>query len=213
MARPREFDQAEVAQAIRRQFVATGFASTSISHLTMATGLGKGSLYGAFGDKEQMFRRTFDAYCEEVFDDILEQLDGPDETALARLSAYADIIVTDSSAEKNPHGCFLAKTTAELAAIDPEIAQRALDTFRALDEQIAESIVQAQRAGDIDATADPRSLALLFLAAMRGIESMGKSGMTREELQSIATAAIGALTGARGPRLNLSDRVKKRRRL
>ena len=44
----------------------TGFAGTSIDEVAAATGLGKGSLYGAFGDKRQLDLRVFDRYCTEV---------------------------------------------------------------------------------------------------------------------------------------------------
>jgi TetR/AcrR family transcriptional repressor of nem operon len=34
-----------------------------VDDIATATGLGKGSLYGAFGDKHQLFLRTFDDHC------------------------------------------------------------------------------------------------------------------------------------------------------
>lgn len=63
MGRPRKFDEREVVVAARRQFNETGFHGTSVDELSRATGLSKGSLYGAFGDKEGLFRRVFDDYC------------------------------------------------------------------------------------------------------------------------------------------------------
>ncbi|KJE23819.1 transcriptional regulator, TetR family [Frankia torreyi] len=50
MARPRTFDEDQVVCAARDQFWATGYTATSLDDLTAATGLGRGSLYGAFGD-------------------------------------------------------------------------------------------------------------------------------------------------------------------
>nr|WP_241266435.1 TetR/AcrR family transcriptional regulator [Streptomyces scabichelini] len=52
-----------------------------------ATGLGKGSLYGAFGGKQELFHRVFDDYCACVVDAVSRQLGGDDATAYARLSA------------------------------------------------------------------------------------------------------------------------------
>ena len=54
MARPRTFDEADVVEAARDQFWNRGYAATSVDDLTAATGLGKGSLYGAFGDKHSL---------------------------------------------------------------------------------------------------------------------------------------------------------------
>lgn len=64
----------------------TGFAGTSIDEVAAATGLGKGSLYGAFGDKRQLDLRVFDRYCTEVTEATVRSLDGPGDGACARLS-------------------------------------------------------------------------------------------------------------------------------
>ncbi|WAC99385.1 TetR/AcrR family transcriptional regulator [Streptomyces sp. NA13] len=34
--------------------------------IAAATGLGKGSLYGAFGDKTKLFHRVFDDWCARI---------------------------------------------------------------------------------------------------------------------------------------------------
>ena len=47
MARPRQFDPAEVEQALLDVFWSQGYARTSIEQLTEATGLSRGSLYAA----------------------------------------------------------------------------------------------------------------------------------------------------------------------
>ncbi len=55
MARPREFDEGEVLNRALATFWEHGYEGTSIDDLVAATGLGRASLYGALGDKEQIF--------------------------------------------------------------------------------------------------------------------------------------------------------------
>ena len=62
MPRPRKFDESDVIAAARDEFWTRGYAATSVDDLTAATGLGKGSLYGAFGDKHGLFMRALDDY-------------------------------------------------------------------------------------------------------------------------------------------------------
>src|SRR5690242_13414285 len=62
MARPREFDEQAVLDAAQRAFRTHGYAGTSLQQLTGATGLGKGSLYAAFGDKRGLYLRVLDDY-------------------------------------------------------------------------------------------------------------------------------------------------------
>ena len=43
--------------AVQAAFWDNGYAGTSLDDLLAASGLGKGSLYGAFGDKQHLFLR------------------------------------------------------------------------------------------------------------------------------------------------------------
>ncbi|MEY2457302.1 MAG: TetR/AcrR family transcriptional regulator, transcriptional repressor for nem operon, partial [Acidimicrobiaceae bacterium] len=81
MARPREFDEKKVLRAAREQFWSVGYAGTTMDAIAAATGLGKGSLYGAFGDKRRLFLRVFDGYCTDVVEQVRQSLDGPDSAA------------------------------------------------------------------------------------------------------------------------------------
>src|ERR1700761_6506893 len=64
MARPREFDEAEVLDAAVSCFWARGFEATSMRDLILETGLTGASLYNAFGDKQALYRRALDHYVE-----------------------------------------------------------------------------------------------------------------------------------------------------
>src|ERR1700732_1585920 len=62
MARPRKFVEDQVIEAARDQFWTHGYGGTSLDDLVALTGLGRGSLYGAFGDKHTIFMRALDEY-------------------------------------------------------------------------------------------------------------------------------------------------------
>jgi TetR/AcrR family transcriptional repressor of nem operon len=193
MARPRGFDETTVLERARERFWPTGFAGTSIDEVAAATGLGKGSLYGAFGDKRQLYLRVFDGYCTEVTEATRRSLDGPDDGAYARLRAHV-LAVADATGRDTEHrGCLLANGTAELAGQDPAVADRAHQTFVALEDALVECIQRAQRHGDIDPTADARRHGRLLLAVLRGIEALGKANTDKRSLRSIADAALDTL--------------------
>ena len=88
MGRPRKFDEHDVLVAVRRQFNETGYHGTSVEDLSRVTGLSKGSLYGAFGDKDTLFRRVFEEYCENSDQSATARVEGPDDEALDRLRAW-----------------------------------------------------------------------------------------------------------------------------
>jgi TetR/AcrR family transcriptional repressor of nem operon len=193
MARPRSFDEDEVLRAARDQFWSTGYAGTSVDYILVATGLGKGSLYGAFGDKHRLFLRVFDDYCTAVTEKTRRALDGPDAGAYRRLRSHMLAVADATAADVCMRGCLLAKGIAELAAQDPAVGVRGRQTFDALKELIASCVAGAQRAGDLKPDADPARLAGLLLAVLRGIEALGKGGSSPASLRAIAETALAVL--------------------
>ena len=88
MARPRTFDEHEVVAAARDEFWERGYAATSVDDLTAATGLGKGSLYGAFGDKHTLYLRALDDYISSSLEDVRASLRNPSLAAYDRLAHH-----------------------------------------------------------------------------------------------------------------------------
>ena len=70
IGRPREFDEDEALAKILDVFWAKGFEGTSMSDLETATGLRKGSLYAAFGDKRAMYLKALALYGRTAIDDV-----------------------------------------------------------------------------------------------------------------------------------------------
>ena len=62
MARPREFDEEQVLGRALEVFHAMGFDGTTLNEPEQATGLGRGSLHGAFGDKPALFLKALVRY-------------------------------------------------------------------------------------------------------------------------------------------------------
>ena len=88
MARPRTFDEGDVVAAARDEFWNRGYAATSVDDLTAATGLGKGSLYGAFGDKHSIYLRALDDYITSSLADVRAGLRDPAYSAYERLTRH-----------------------------------------------------------------------------------------------------------------------------
>lgn len=198
MPRPRAFDEHQVLERAREQFWATGYAGTRMDDIAQATGLGKGSLYGAFGDKSKLFHRVFGDWCTAVVEVAEGRLTGGDDSkALARLSEYVHLMAENTASDTERRGCFLAKGAAELSQLDPKVAERSAETMTALLALLREEISAAQRHGDIDDVADPEELAALLLTVVRGVEAVGKAGLDPKTLRNIADTALAVLPKGR----------------
>ncbi|MGI3781745.1 MAG: TetR/AcrR family transcriptional regulator [Janthinobacterium lividum] len=189
MARPRKFEEHDVMVAARRQFNQTGYHGTSVDDLSRATGLSKGSLYGAFGDKEALFQRVFDEYCASSDEGAAARVEGPEDQALDRLRAW----LRSPEGPTDRRGCLLAKATAELAWENDAIASRSLAAYETLFDSCRQLVEQAQRAGHLDPEADPAVLGGLIVATHRGLEALAKAGVDSDALNRIATAAIDGI--------------------
>ena len=163
MARPRSFDEHEVLEAARDAFWTRGYEGTSIDDITIATGLGKGCLYAAFGGKRELFERVFTNHRAEAAEQTHRRLDGPDAGAYERLRKYVTSLCFNSGPSSDGLGCLIAKTTAEIGATDPAIGAQTRAIFEELAKKLTTTIEAAQRHGDIAASADPRKLGMLLL--------------------------------------------------
>src|SRR3981189_921863 len=62
--RPRAFNPDAALDRAMHVFWAKGYEGASLSALTRAMRINRPSLYGAFGNKEQLFRKVLDRYME-----------------------------------------------------------------------------------------------------------------------------------------------------
>ena len=201
MARPRKFDEAAVIAASRDLFWTQGYAATSIDDLGDVTGLGRGSLYGAFGDKRTLFLRSLDMYCNEVSEANRVELRNPDLLARDRLVAHLRGFASTTAADGSRRGCLMAKSAAELSSTDAEVAKRVKRTLDGWLRELTATIAEAQRDGDLSADVDAHALASLLLTLLRGMEAMRKGGASATTVKAAAEQAIMLLpTSAKATR-------------
>jgi AcrR family transcriptional regulator len=188
--RPRKFDESDVIAAARDEFWTRGYGATSVDDLTAATGLGKGSLYGAFGDKHGLFIRTLDDYIASSLDDVHAQLHDTEHGAYDRLVRHIRWQANAVARDKERRGCMMARTAAELGSTDDEVEDKVERAYATWRKEIAEVIATAQRDGDIDGEVDPQALAGTLLAFLRGVEALHEGGVKSAQLTAAAESMI-----------------------
>src|SRR5688572_25049598 len=105
MARPRQFDESSVLDRALDLFWSKGYEATSVQDLVDATGLGRASLYGAFGDKEQLFNRVLSHYMARVAEEM-SALDAEPSAARALERLFTGWL-SFTCPKSGPRGCFL----------------------------------------------------------------------------------------------------------
>jgi AcrR family transcriptional regulator len=194
--RPRAY-QPEIALAKALDlFRKDGFAATSLDELSAATGMNRPSLYGAFGDKRELYIKSYQRYRADsraaMIEIFREQM--PIRERLARIYAVAlDIYL---SGEAGPRGCFTVMTAASDAVADPEIRSLVLEGFSELDKAFAACFRLAKENGELAASADPLVLAQLASATIHTVAIRARAGVPRRELEAIVNGAIDVMVGA-----------------
>src|ERR1700753_3086725 len=104
--RPRAYEPDVALGKALDLFRKDGFAGTSLDDLSAATGMNRPSLYGAFGDKRELYIKSYRRYREDARAAMIDifKNEQPIRQRLARIYAIAlDIYL---SGETGPRGCF-----------------------------------------------------------------------------------------------------------
>jgi TetR/AcrR family transcriptional repressor of nem operon len=197
MPRPRKFEESDVVSAARDEFWSRGYAATSVDDLTAVTGLGKGSLYGAFGDKHGLFLRALDDYIGTAMDGVRAQLRDPRYRAYDRLTRHIRAQTKEIAADKSGRGCMMAKSAAELSGTDDAVERAVERAYAAWTAELVSCIKEAQRDGAIDKTQNPQALAATLLAFMRGQEALHKGGVSPSQLKASSEQMIALIPTGR----------------
>ncbi|MFG2368183.1 TetR/AcrR family transcriptional regulator [Streptomyces mirabilis] len=193
MGRPPGFDKDEVVHAVERQFRRTGYAGTSVDDIAKAGGLGRGSLYAAFGDKSKLYLRTLEAYCDRTETAWAAVLEGPDDTALERLHAY--LVKSARCVHDDPDrlGCMVTGFAVEGVDHDPQAGARVRQALGTIEGSLTGCVQAAQRHGDLDPEADARGISHLLMAVNRGMEVLARAGFDVVALERVAAQAFEGL--------------------
>jgi AcrR family transcriptional regulator len=174
-----------------------GFAATSLDDLSAATGMNRPSLYGAFGDKRELYIKSYQRYradARAAMIDIFRD-EAPLRDRLQRIYAIAlDIYL---SGELGPRGCFTVMTAASEAVADPEIRAMVLEGFVELDKAFATCFRRAKERGELPDSADATVLAHLASATVHTIAIRARARVPRKELEAIVKGAIDVMCAAK----------------
>ena len=195
--RPRSYEPDIALGKALDLFRTQGFAATSLDDLSEATGMNRPSLYGAFGDKRELYIKSYQRYREEARASMaaIFREEMPVRQRLERIFASALNIYL--SGETGPRGCFTVVTAASEAVGDPEIRGMVLDGLTELDKAFANCFRRAREKGELPESADPVVLAQIASATIHTIAIRSRALVSRKDLEAIVKGAIDVMLGAK----------------
>ncbi|OON62373.1 TetR family transcriptional regulator [Massilia sp. KIM] len=189
--RPREFDLDVAARDAMDVFWDRGYEGASLPDLIAGTGLSRGSLYKAFGDKRGLLLAALDLYTARGLKanaELLSQPGSVKEAIRATLLRYAAL----SSGEAGRRGCLVVAMATEMATHDPEIAERTGRMFRRLQQLYAGAIVRGQASGELR-DCDEQAVARFLVSQAQGMRVLGKTGATEADMLAVVDTTMRVL--------------------
>jgi TetR/AcrR family transcriptional regulator, transcriptional repressor for nem operon len=187
----RQFDEDELIASALELFWRKGLADATMQDLAAATGVQRGSLYNAYGDKEAIFLRAYDAYAAQFLDDAAKALAG--DSAAERLRNFLDIIIANMTGGSPPRGCLTTRTALDPAISREAVRQRVQGLLGRLERLVSKAISSAPRGRP---KADADRLARVIVTFTRGLAVMERAGTSRKQLRDAAATFVDAVTGS-----------------
>ena len=188
LGRPREFDLDQALENALHVFWEKGYEGASMADLTEAMGITKPSLYAAFGNKEELFRKAFDTYLDGPAGYAKLALQQPTARGVVENLLYGEVeAVTDPEC---PAGCLSINGALTCGEAAESIRQELRTRRAAWEEDLRLRLERAKAEGDLPATADATVLARYIATMMQGIAVQAVGGTTREDLKKIAEMVL-----------------------
>ena len=191
MGRPRGFDTTSVLDAAMRVFWEKGYEGATLNDLTDAMGINRSSMWAAFGDKEDLFKKAFGRYINTYQRYMREALEKPTirEVIESSLRSTVDFLSTPG----NPKGC-LSVHGALVAGDEADSIKRWLIQSRNHGLSLARKrFEQAKKSGDLGEDVDPAALTRYVAALIQGLGVQHASGATKSELMRVVDIALHSM--------------------
>ena len=184
MARAKEFDTDQAIDKALEVFWQNGFNKASLTMLTQATGLHKGSLYGTFKSKEHLFQLCLDRYMGNSRRRFYNSQQSPAQY-------LSDFFKTKLNCNKTRRakGCLLMNSSIEFSN-DPKEKKKLNELLKGIENNLKTVVKAGIDSGEFPKITNASQMAERLLALAFTIEEMGKLGKDKKFLANVANGVL-----------------------
>jgi TetR/AcrR family transcriptional repressor of nem operon len=180
MAGVRQFDEEQAFTQALAVFWRKGYRATSMLDLAEATGVQRGSLYNAYGDKEEIFIRVFERYTSEF---------------IANARVALDFAIRSIRQGTPARGCLSTKTALDVDAESPRLREALQEMLDRLEAIVLDALSKPK--ADKQLAIPARHAAKLIVTMTRGIAVMERVYADPRSLKQTAASLIDAVAPQR----------------
>src|SRR5437764_1950753 len=156
LGRPRAFDPDAVLERAMHVFWAKGYEGASLSDLTRAMRINRPSLYAAFGNKEQLFRKVLDRYMDGPLAYFGQALATPKARDVIEQIFFGAARMAGDP--RFPSGCLMVQGALACGDAAGSVRKEIGARRTAAKAVLRRRLQRAKREGDLPPNADPAEL-------------------------------------------------------
>ena len=187
--RPLAFDRDTALAQAKHLFWELGYEATSINDLTQAMGISPSSLYGAFGNKANLFQEVLQNYKDSNPYSISDFFESHSDYRSA-MAAYLQHIAMQLTQPDHPLGCMVTSATINCKPASNEIAEQLMQQRNQQRTILQRKIEQAIAAQQLPAKTNAGQLANAYSALIHGMTILARDGVTQNELLQISATSM-----------------------
>lgn len=193
MARPVEFDEAEVLANAMEQFWKEGYEASSVQKLLDCTGINRGTLYNSFGDKDTFFKSCVDQYNANMANHINVSLKNEKLSAWDAINEYFEQAVFSLSNKQRGMGCLLVNSLCESINYDKEMKRVIRASLAAIRKPLVLRLTEAQKKGKLKKGVSVESAADILMNTLHGLRVNARDGKNVRQLKELIRFTINSL--------------------
>ena len=188
--RPRAFDADVALERAMHVFWAKGYEGAALSDLTQAMRINRPSLYAAFGNKEQLFRKVLDRYMDGPLAYFGKALAAPRARDVVEQIFFGAARMAGDP--RFPSGCLMVQGALAVGNAARSVQKEAVGRRAASEVALRRRLQRAKREGDLPKNSDPAELARYVMTVLQGMAVQGANGAGRDQLRRVAQIALRA---------------------
>ncbi|WP_367111600.1 TetR/AcrR family transcriptional regulator [uncultured Psychrobacter sp.] len=171
MSAQAKFNRDDVIEKAKNLYWEKGYHATSMRNLQDVVDMRPGSIYAAFGNKDNLFKEALNRYAEEGAANLANSI-AQEETVLAGLKRFIHSVTVCSKGTAPSGICMVVKTIGELTQNDsPELLNHATSILERVEASFVKTFKQAIDNGEISNDKDPAELARYFQIQVMGLRT------------------------------------------
>ncbi len=189
--RTKDFDETEILRKAIRIFWRQGYHATSLYDLIEELGIGRSSIYHAFGDKRTLFMKALELYQQEATERFKTAFEAAPSVKMI-IADFLNAVANDVFSEACPKGCFKVNAEIEVADQDEQIKKIIAEDDLLIEDVLYKAIEKAQQNGEISTEKDPKALARFLCNTIAGMRVYAKFRTDRQFFDDIIATAMTA---------------------